>query len=127
MSRRCCPECFDDRGLRQYIIPTLNPSIGDCDFCGSLAASLVDASLLRDVFELLISIYEPKSPGKTLVEWMKEDWQLFTHPRMDIAHAKELLGEILDDGQIVRETFAPSAEYQSEALARWETLRDELT
>jgi hypothetical protein len=45
---------------------------------------------------------------------------------MDVAHAKELLGEILDDGQIVRQTFAPSADFQSEALARWETLRDEL-
>jgi hypothetical protein len=42
---------------------------------------------------------------------------MFTAPR---------LGEILDDGQIVRRTFAPSIDYQSEALARWETLRDEL-
>lgn len=126
MPRRCCPDCFDDRGLRHDIIPSLNPIVGDCDFCGSLAVALVEPHLLRDVFELLTSVYEPYPAGKTLVECMKEDWQLFTHPQMDIAHAKELLGEILDDGQIVRQTFAPSADYQSEALARWETLRDEL-
>jgi hypothetical protein len=55
---------------------------------------------------------------------MKEDWQLFS--RMDVAHSKELLAEILDDGDIVRKTFAPSATYHSEALIGWETLRDEL-
>jgi hypothetical protein len=45
---------------------------------------------------------------------------------MDNAHAKELLAEVLDDGDIVRETFSPSATYHSEGLVRWETLRDEL-
>ncbi|MFA5825931.1 MAG: RES family NAD+ phosphorylase [Gallionellaceae bacterium] len=75
---------------------------------------------------MLISIYEPDPNGKSLVEWMKEDWQLFSHPHMDVAHAKELLSEILDDGDIVRRTFAPSATYKSEGLIRWETLRDEL-
>jgi hypothetical protein len=45
---------------------------------------------------------------------------------MDIAHAKELLSEILDDGDIVRKNFAPSSTYKSEGLARWENLRDEL-
>jgi hypothetical protein len=57
---------------------------------------------------------------------MKEDWQLFSHPRMDVPRAKELLSEILDDGNIVRKGFAPSSRYQSEALVQWETLRDEL-
>lgn len=45
---------------------------------------------------------------------------------MGIPHAKELLGEILDDGEIVRRSFAPSPSYVSEGLARWETLRDEM-
>lgn len=126
MQRHCCPNCFDDRGLRHDIIPSLNPIIGDCDFCGSREVALVEPQVLRDVFEMLISVYEPNPAGKSLVEWMKEDWELFSHPRLDNAHAKELLAEILDDGQVVRQAFAPSADYQSEALARWETLRDEL-
>lgn len=126
MPKRCCSYCFNDRGLSRDIIPSLNPTVGVCDFCGSSAVELVQPHLLRDVFEMLISVYEPNPVGKTLVEWMKEDWQLFTHAKMDVAHAKELLGEILDDGQIVRQTFVPSTEYQSEALARWENLRDEL-
>lgn len=126
MSAQCCPECFDDRGLRKNIIPSLSSNRGICGFCGTPDVVLVEPKKLADVFEMLISIYEPDPLGKTLVEWMKEDWQLFSHPCMDVAHAKELLSEILDDGDIVRKTFSPSTTYKSEGLIRWETLRDEL-
>lgn len=125
-ARRCCPECFDDRGLRKNIIPGLTPTRGTCGFCGSADVDLVEPRQLFEYFELLISVYESNPDGKPLVEWMKEDWQLFTHERMDTAHAKDLLGEILDNGDIVRKPFSPSAAYKSEGLIRWETLRDEL-
>lgn len=125
-ARCCCPECFDDRDLRKIILPSLGPTRGTCGFCGSADVDLVEPKQLADYFELLINVYEPDSDGKLLVEWMKEDWHLFTHPRMDTAHAKELLSEILDDGDTVRKTFSPSATYKSEGLIRWETLRDEL-
>lgn len=124
MSARCCPECFDDRGLRTDIIPSLNPSHGDCSFCSARDVDLVEPAALSAVFEMFIGVYEPDPHGKSLVEWMKEDWHLFS--RLDIAHAKELLAEILDDGDIVRKTFSPSPMFKSEGLARWATLRDEL-
>lgn len=123
---RCCPECFDDRGLRKNIIPSIGPAHGTCNFCGSEDVDLVEPRQLVDYFQLLINVYEPDPDGKLLVEWMKEDWQLFTHARMDAAHAKELLSEILDDGDIVRQAFSPSATYKSEGLIQWDTLRDEL-
>lgn len=37
---------------------------------------------------------------------------------MDVAHANELLGEIPDDGEIVRRPFAPSPNYIDEGLAK---------
>lgn len=126
MSKLCCSECFGDRGLRRDIIPSMSPCVGACDYCRTTSVNLVDPADLRDVFELLISIYEPDPTGKPLVEWLKEDWNLFSHALMDVAHAKELLADVLNDGDIVRKHFSPSAAYQSEALARWETLRDEL-
>ncbi|ALK09038.1 RES family NAD+ phosphorylase [Blastochloris viridis] len=122
----CCPECFDDRGLRDDIFPSLDPERGICSFCGNNDVPLVEPARLVNLFELLVNVYEPNSDGKLLVEWMKDDWQLFNHPAMDVAHAKELLGEILDNGEIVRRPFAPSPSYISEGLAQWETLRDEL-
>lgn len=124
--RFCCPECFDDRGLRNQLFPSLDPGHGTCDFCGTADTQLVEPSKLANYFELLVNVYEPSEDGKSLVEWMKGDWQLFSHPRMDIAHAKELLGEILDDGEIVRSGFTPSASYISEGLAQWDKLRDEM-
>ncbi|MBN3729537.1 RES family NAD+ phosphorylase [Burkholderia sp. Tr-20390] len=126
MPARCCPECFGDRGLSKNIIPSLNPTRGKCDFCESTDVDLVEPGQLVTVFEMLASVYEPNGEGKSLVEWMKEDWRLFTHPRMDLVHAKALLCEILDDGEIVRRPFSPSPAYKSEGLVRWETLRDEL-
>ncbi|WP_375176058.1 RES family NAD+ phosphorylase [Pseudooceanicola sp.] len=124
--RFCCPECFDDRELRNHLFPSLDPDRGTCDFCGTTDTQLVAPEKLADYFEPLVNVYELSEDGKSLVEWMKEDWQLFTHPRMDMANAKDLLGEILDDGEIVRNDFAPSATYFSEGLARWDELRDEL-
>src|SRR5438046_2336209 len=116
MPSRCCPECFDDRGLRKSIIPSLNPTHGICSFCGSTDVDLVEPGVLAEVFEMFIGVYEPDPQGKSLVEWMKEDWHLFSHPRMDVAHAKELLAEILDDGDIVRKAFSPSTTFKSEGL-----------
>lgn len=124
--RLCCPSCFDDRGLRDDIFKTLNPSHGACDFCGTTDTQLVEPVKLAEYFELLVNAYEPNESGKSLVEWMKDDWLLFSHPRMDIAHAKELLSEILDNGEIVRRHFAPSTSYISEGLTHWDRLRDEM-
>lgn len=124
--RYCCPECFDDRGLRDQLFPSLDPVLGTCDFCETENTQLVEPSKLANYFELLVNVYEASDDGKSLVEWMKDDWQIFSHPKMDIAHAKELLGEILNDGEIVRKGFAPSASYISEGLAQWDKLRDEM-
>ncbi|MCP5351823.1 MAG: RES family NAD+ phosphorylase [Chromatiales bacterium] len=124
--RYCCPECFDDNGFRTDIFPALKQSHGVCDFCGTEDVDLVDPRSLSVYFELLAGVYEQGRDGKTLVEWMKEDWGLFTHPRMDMAHAKELLAEILDDGEVVRQLFVPSSDCLSDGLVQWETLRDEM-
>lgn len=122
----CCPECFGDRGLRRSIIPSLDPTRGTCNFCGSEHVDLVEPARLSTYFELITNVYEPNPGGQSLIEWLKKDWTLFSHPRMDVAHAKELLSEIFDDGQIVRQLFAPSSTYDSKGLLQWETLRDEM-
>ena len=51
---------------------------------------------------------------------------MFEHPRMDDPRAKDLLAEILDDGEIVRQTFSPVEVLEANRLAEWEKLRDEL-
>lgn len=126
MTAKCCPECFDDRELRKNIIPSANPVKGICDFCKSDNVELIEPAQLSAEFGQLIGIYEADANGKTLVEWLRDDWGLFPDRLFTLAAAKELLAEILDDGEIVRKKFCPSPAYRSEALTQWETLRDEL-
>lgn len=122
----CCANCFGDKGLKREIIPLRSTESGRCSYCNSENQELIEPNQLADYFELLISIYRPDDEGKTLVEWLKEDWSLFEHPRMDNAHAKELLVDILNDGEIVRKNFIPSELCHTDRLDRWEELRKEL-
>lgn len=62
-----------------------------------------------------------------MVELMREDWGIFTHPNMDVPKAKSLLADILDDGEIVRQKFEFAPRYRGDDLhLRWDKLRDEL-
>lgn len=121
----CCPQCFGDHGLEK-IISGMTEVRGTCPVCGTDGVILVEAIRLREVFGPLINIYEPNDGGRLLVDFLREDWDLFHHPRLDNARAKELLAEVLNDGEIVRKTLSPSAKYQSDRLIVWETLRTEL-
>jgi hypothetical protein len=122
----CCPNCFGDRGLAKDIIPSRSTSRGVCSYCHSEDVPLVEPQQVAEYFGLVLGIYEPNENGQLLVEWLKADWMLFQNPRIDIPGAKNLLADILNDGEVVRRRFSPSPKYQSDALARWERLRDEL-
>lgn len=124
MSAQCCSECFGDRGLRRSIIPSKSTSQGQCDYCHTQDVDLVSPSELADVFELLMSAYARDEAGLTPAEFMKKDWGLF--PKLDKANATVLLGDILDDGAIVRQRFSASSTYTSSGLVQWETLKSEL-
>lgn len=124
--KKCCATCFGDRGLRKEIIPLRSKEHGACSYCGTENVALVEPRELSEYFELVLSIYSPNDDGKPLVQLLREDWEMFTHERMDNAHAKELLADILDDGDIVRKNFIPSELCKTEHLARWEKFRQEL-
>lgn len=81
---------------------------------------------LAEYFELLVSAYRKDPRGRLLVHWFRKDWALFAHPKMDDSRAKDLIAEILDDGEIVRQRFAPSSDPLIDRLGEWEKLRDEL-
>ena len=81
---------------------------------------------LSEYFELFVSAYRQDDAGRILVQWFREDWAMFQHPRMDDSRAKDLLGEILDDGEIARQTFVPANDPTTDRLSEWEKLRDEL-
>ena len=122
----CCPECFGDAGLRDQVIPQRSTETGPCPICGSDNQQLINARELNDYFELLLTIYLPFDEGKSLVDWLSNDWALFQNPNISDAQAQVLLGEILDDGEIVRDNFILSENCQTDSLQRWTDLSEEL-
>ena len=99
---------------------------GLCAYCGAENVAILAPPQLAEYFELLISAYRPDADGKLLVQWFREDWGMFAHERMDDPRAKDLLSEILDNGEIVRQTFSPAIAPGADRLGEWEKLRDEL-
>ncbi len=123
----CCSECFSDKGLKTQIIPERSARDGTCSYCKATNQALIEPKKLAEYFEVLIGVYRPDDNGKLLIEWLKEDWLLFDNPNLDQIHANVLLGEILDDGEIIRQKFAPSELDQCELINDWDQLTIELT
>ena len=119
----CCGKCFSDRGLERQIIPVASTVTQDCPTCGAKNQRCVEAVKLNDYFELLCGIYVPDDDGKLLVDWLIDDWELFSISR---DKANLLLVEILDDGNRVRKPVSPSERCKSQRLNSWEELRTEL-
>lgn len=124
-ARLCCGNCFGDRFLHKHI-SIVGRRIGKCSYCDTSKTSLVKPSDLADKFGQLLNIYQSDKGGKFLVDWLKEDWELFHHPKFDSAKSKELLADVLNDGDVVRQLFVPSSRYPSDRLNKWEKLREEL-
>lgn len=122
----CCPECFGDAGLRDQIIPQRSSQTGTCTICGSENQPLLPARELADYFELLLTIYPQVDDGKSLVDRLSEDWSLFQNTRVSKAQAQILLGEIFDDGEIVRGQFGLSESCRTDSLEQWRALTSEL-
>lgn len=123
MEKYCCAGCFGNLGLKNQIAEESDGS-GDCSYCTERGVALVAPQKLEDKFRTLLDAYAPNAEGKPLVHWLRHDWELF--PNMDDAHAKELLSDILDDGEIVREPFFPGMPLDVEPARLWEELREEL-
>lgn len=127
MDTYCCPRCIGDLHLQTYVFLLHSDKKGTCNYCFSEDQPLLPPKELREHFELLTGIYVKDTNGRGIVELLKNDWGMFSHKQMDNAHTKELLSDILDDGEFVRYKYRPSETAVSDdALQRWADLRQEL-
>ena len=122
----CCTECFNDKVLKTQIIPERSSIRGDCSFCKAKNQLILEPNKLSEYFEGLIDIYRSDENGKLLIEWLKEDWLLFNHSELSKDCANTLLGEILDDREIIHRKSVPSERDQCELVMTWKRLTTEL-
>lgn len=121
----CCAQCFGDSFLDQHI-PKISKHSGVCDYCNATSTALIKPEALLDYFQSVCSIYseDDSSDAKTLVTWFQDDWQIFC--TLDPVKAQALLGEILNDGEIVRKKYRPLGVQGLSAVQKWSTFRDEI-
>ncbi len=123
---KCCANCFNDRGLKLKIIPDYIDTTGTCSFCHSENVGLFPPSCLGGKFESLINAYNTADDGLPLVELLNTDWLLFNEDISTSAQAHQLLGEILNDGEIIRKRFSPTYSPDGSGLEVWELFKNEL-
>lgn len=124
--RRCCATCFGDARLRDHIIELCAPIRQTCGYCGAENVDCVVPKRLSQWFEPLIATYEVVDDGASIVQLLMADWKLFDGSGLTPADAKELLADVLDDGEVVRRSFRAISYTEEENLRRWEDLRDEM-
>jgi len=121
----CCANCFGHSFLDRRI-PEISDLIGSCTFCHSENTVVVEPAKLVDYFQSVCSIYveSASADAKTLVRWFQNDWHTFSS--LDSVTAQALLGEILNDGEIVRKKHVPGTVPVLDAVQKWAAFRDEI-
>lgn len=123
---RCCATCFSDRQIRNGLISQCDPVPQKCDYCGTEDELCVEPRRLGQWFETLIATYESNPDGELLVDLLMREWRLFHNSGLKSVEVKDLLAEILDDGEIVRQRFSSIPSVTGGSLPLWDDLRDEL-
>jgi hypothetical protein len=121
----CCANCFGDSFLDKHI-PKISKRTGTCTFCAEHNTALIEPSELLDHFQSVCSVYteDRSADAKLLVEWFQNDWQIFTS--LEHIKAQALLGEILNDGDIVRRSHLPLTVPVMAAVEKWGSFRAEI-
>lgn len=75
---------------------------------------------LQQWFSVLMATYEVSQvDGRPIVDLLKEEWNLFHGSGLSDSSAKELLSDVLDDGEAVRKLYNPVLRPESGSLQLW--------
>lgn len=99
---KACPECFAYPWLREYVV-TLSTLSGACPNCRRRNQPLVPVSALYDVFENMLSAYQPVEypsleVGSAILDLVQGDWEVFSESLIENDRAGQLLEAIMRSG-----------------------------
>lgn len=71
-------------------------------------------------------MYKPSNKGKTLLEYLKDDWKLFENPNLNQKDASELINAIMGANQLAQSKCTPDAKFKGEGVNRWKGFKNEI-
>lgn len=134
----CCPNCFDDSGIAEDLIPIIIDNLDStdlpscCSFCKDTRGPFVPPSCLKQWFDLVIDCYTIDSFGKSLVDIISSDWGVLSS--LETSVAKRLLESISGGDYEVNKKFSPRVELAEDENGdltflreeTWDALREEV-
>jgi hypothetical protein len=83
-TRCCCVQCFDHAFVQRHIAK--HGAAGECGYCAATDVSVLDPADLTDLFEPLLTLFEPTEAGVH-----------YDHREQDAIDYGEPLGDLLND------------------------------
>ncbi len=97
---------------------------GQCSFCKSTNATLIQPQVLLDYFEPLLSIYKEDKDGILINQLLQNDWSLFAFSSKN--QQKRLLTTITQDKSLTKLKFKPKFIQDDTIIKQWHLFSDEL-
>ncbi|MDA3892260.1 MAG: RES family NAD+ phosphorylase [Salinivirgaceae bacterium] len=122
-----CPNCFKDLELIKYI-ESNSIVTGNCDFCGTKSALLLEIVELLDFFEDFFNVFEADTKGINMVDIIHNDWHLFKNKTVTkkFIQGLSLLIDYPYDHQknrIVKVKYVPEI---TDNVSYWTIFKDEI-
>lgn len=114
-----CKQCFFDEEL-SAAVSVNSTTKGNCEVCHTYE-NVIDLSEFFDFFESLLSLFIPADHGKTVVDIIQDDWNLFRDKNV----ATSILSEVLAN-RTFGYSISDTVDYDSDLkdrVAVWERLK----
>lgn len=112
-------DCFHDEELRLEVLSNAETT-GICAVCHQFG-QLVDSNTFAGFYDAILSMFSPAPTGRTVVDIIQEEWQLFKDKEI----AKALLSEVFsssDYGYMI-DSFVGYNEEIKDRVSIWERLK----
>lgn len=100
----CCVRCFQYHSLREFIRAN-GTAEGECHYCGATRVHVIEIGQLTSKFHNFLDLFVADDEALDTLDWYVQAWSVFNDNRLNDAHRRELLGDIInanwddDDGE----------------------------
>jgi len=118
-----CKNCFSDEELKGFIL-SRNKS-GECSYCESKDIEIIEIEELEDFFIELISNFQPKSNGQSLISLIQDNWNLFSRKE----NGMKILNHVMNNNNLLLSNSEATVTFNDDILDNinyWSELKEQL-